>query len=162
MKLPPPETAVEGVYAMRTAAADGEYHGTLVLQGNGVGTIFVSEVLPVLDKEGWNFNIYYVASAELYNLLTPERREAIFPERLTVDSMGITDFTLPTLFRWVRSNEGRLAACTPSAAALPRQRDGGQGAGGGGHSRRGQLAAIRDFGRYTADRIRRKGHGRPA
>jgi len=154
---------VDGVYAMRTAAAGGEYHGTLVLQGNGVGTIFVSEVLPVLDKEGWNFNIYYVASAELYNLLTPERREAIFPERFTVDSMGITDFTLPTLFRWVRSNEGQ-------ARSLHSFR-GGHYLGSGtaakvleeaGIHAEGQLAAIRDFGRYTADRIRRKGHGRPA
>jgi transketolase len=163
MKLPPPETAVDGVYAMRTAAAGGEYHGTLVLQGNGVGTIFVSEVLPVLDKEGWNFNIYYVASAELFNLLTPERREAIFPERLTVDAMGITDFTLPTLFRWVRSNEGQ-------ARSLHSFR-GGHYLGSGtaakvleeaGIHAEGQLTAIRDFGRYTADRIRRKGHGRPA
>jgi transketolase len=163
MRLPPPEAAVDGVYAMRTAAADAEYHGTLVLQGNGVGTTFVGEVLPVLDQEGWNFNVYYVASTELFNLLSPERREQIFPERIASESMGITDFTLPTLYRWVRSNEGQ-------ARSLHSFRSGhylGSGAASkvleeAGIHAAGQLAAIRDFGRFTADRIRRKGYKRPA
>lgn len=161
--LPPPEAAIQGVYAMRTAKPDAEYHGTLVLQGNGVGTIFVSDVLPTLDKEGWNFNVYYVASVELFNLLPAEKREAIFPERLTTESMGITDFTLPTLYRWVRSNDGHNRSLHSFRA--------GHYLGSGsapkvleeaGIHAEGQLAAIREFARFTADRIKRKGYKRGA
>ena len=106
LRLPPPEVAIQGVYAMRNADPTQEHHGTIVLQGNAVATTFVTEVLPVLDSEGWNLNIFYIASAELFQLLTKEEQESIFPERLAWESVGITDFTLPTLYRWVRSNEG--------------------------------------------------------
>ncbi len=162
LRLPPPEAAIEGVYAMRTSSPHAEYHGTLVLQGNGVGTTFVNEVLPVLDREGWNFNVYYVASVELYNLLSAERREQILPERLTFESMGITDFTLPTLYRWVRSNDGQARSLHSFRA--------GHYLGSGtaakvleeaGIHAEGQLAALREFGRFTADRIKRKGYKRP-
>jgi hypothetical protein len=106
-KLPPATVAIQGVYAMRQADLDAKvYHGTLVLQGNGVASAFVREVLPELDAHGMNLNVYYVASAELFNRLTPEMQERIFPEHLTYEAMGITDFTLPTMYRWVRSREG--------------------------------------------------------
>ncbi|MFQ5603517.1 MAG: hypothetical protein ACE5HS_09645 [bacterium] len=105
--LPPAHTAVKGIYAMRTADPSArQQSGTLVLQGNGVATIFVQEVLPKLDEKGLNLNVFYVASAELFNRLPLQEQEAIFPEALSREAMGITDFTLPTMYRWVRSNEG--------------------------------------------------------
>jgi hypothetical protein len=105
--LPPAHAAVKGVYAIRRADPTADVQsGTLVLQGNGVATIFVQEVLPQLDEKGLNLNVFYVASAELFNRLPAAQQEAIFPEHLMYESMGITDFTLPTMYRWVRSNEG--------------------------------------------------------
>jgi transketolase len=105
--LPPAHAAAKGVYAMRLADLDAaEYHGTIVLQGNGVGTAFVTEVLPRFEKRGLNMNVYYVASTELFNRLPAEEQERLFPEIFMQEAMGITDFTLPTMYRWVRSHEG--------------------------------------------------------
>lgn len=105
--LPAANAANKGVYAMRLADLDArEYHGTIVLQGNGVGTAFVTEVLPRLKEHGLNMNVYYVASTELFNGLPASEREQLFPEAFMYEAMGITDFTLPTMYRWVRSHEG--------------------------------------------------------
>lgn len=105
--LPPATEAVNGVYALRKAdPAAKQQNGTVVLQGNGVATIFVQEVLRELDRKGLNLNVYYVASAELFNRLPRSRQEEIFPEKFMYEAMGITDFTLPTMYRWIRSNEG--------------------------------------------------------
>jgi transketolase len=107
LRLPPPTAAIKGVYAFRRANPDlPDYHGTVVLQGNGVASIFVNEVLPKLDAQHLNINVYYIASVELFNMLPESEQESIFPERLSLEAMGITDFTLPTLYRWVRGNEG--------------------------------------------------------
>jgi hypothetical protein len=51
-------------------------------------------------------NVFYIASAELFNRLPAKEQERIFPEHLMQEAMGITDFTLPTMYRWVRSREG--------------------------------------------------------
>lgn len=105
--LPPAAAAAQGVYAMRLADLDArEYHGTIVLQGNGVGAAFVAEVLPQFETHGLNMNVYYVASTELFNRLPRGERERLFPESFMQEAMGITDFTLPTMYRWVRSQEG--------------------------------------------------------
>ncbi len=108
MKLPPVTEAVKGVYAMRRADSSKEhYHGTLVLQGSGITNTFVSAVLPRIDEAGYNMNIYYVSSVELFNMLGEEEQEKIFPEELTHEAMGITGLTLPTMYRWVGSRECR-------------------------------------------------------
>ncbi len=107
LHLAPLTDTVNGVYALRHADPKArQQNGTVILQGNGVASIFVSDVLPRLDKAGFNLNVYYISSVELFNLLDESRREQILPERLTYESMGITDFTLPTMYRWVRSNDG--------------------------------------------------------
>ncbi len=107
LRLPPPHHAANGVYAMRRAdTASRQYNGTIVLQGNGVASIFAAEVLPELERHGLNLNIFYVASVELFKLLSRAEQETILPEELTFESIGITDFTMPTLHQWVRSNEG--------------------------------------------------------
>jgi transketolase len=106
--LPPATEAVRGLYAMRKADRRSKpYHGTLVLQGSEVATAFVYEVLPRLDSEGLNMNVFYVSSAELFSLLSPEQQADIFPAELSAEAMGITGFTLPTMYRWITSPEGR-------------------------------------------------------
>lgn len=107
LRLPDVMETIKGVYALRKADPRAQrYDGTVVLQGNGVATIFVNDVLPRLDRDGYNMNIYYVSSVELFNLLDPAERARIFPEHLAMESMGITDFTLPTMYLWVRSPLG--------------------------------------------------------
>lgn len=105
--LPSPEAAVNGVYALRLADAAKPRHGTLVLQESGTAYAFVEGVLPKLDKEGLNLNVYYVASAELFDRLTPARQEAVFPASHRQEAMAITGFTMPTMYRWVTSEYGR-------------------------------------------------------
>jgi len=107
LHLPPVMETINGVYALRRADATARQHnGTIILQGNGVATIFVNDVLPRLDRAGFNMNVYYISSVEMFNLLDPATRQRILPEQLTFQSMGITDFTLPTMYRWVRSEDG--------------------------------------------------------
>jgi transketolase len=107
LRLPPATAAVEGVYALRRVDPKQRPRpGTVILQESGVAYAFVQTVLPELDRRGVQLNVYYVASAELFDLLPAERRAAILPEDLLRDAMGITGFTLPTLYRWIRSDEG--------------------------------------------------------
>ena len=106
--FPPAAAACQGLYALRTAdPAASSYAGTVVLQGSEVTYAFVDSVLPELDRRGLAMNVYSVASAELFDLLPKERQDAIFPPERAAEAMGITGFTLPTLFRWVTSPEGR-------------------------------------------------------
>jgi transketolase len=106
--LPPATEAIKGMYAMRRADRKKKpYHGTVVLQGSGITNTFVGEVLPKIDEAGLNMNIYYVSSAELFNMLPDEEQDAIFPPELAQEAMGITGLTLPTLYKWVTSREGR-------------------------------------------------------
>jgi transketolase len=107
-KLPPATQAVKGMYALRTADRTARpYHGTVVLQGSEVANAFVDEVLPRLDGAGLNMNVFYVSSAELFALLPEHEQEEIFPFELAAEAMGITGFTLPTMYPWVTSRAGR-------------------------------------------------------
>jgi hypothetical protein len=74
---------------------------------------FVADVLPRLEREGVDLDVYYVASAELFDALTPAERERIFPEASGQAAMGITGFTFATIYRWVRSDRGRAATLHP-------------------------------------------------
>ncbi|HUU02488.1 MAG TPA: hypothetical protein VM425_13685 [Myxococcota bacterium] len=114
--LPEVSAAVKGIYAMRRADPEKKpYHGTLVLQGSGVTNAFVTDVLPKLDAAGINMNVYYVSSAELFDLLPEYEQESIFPEAHAREAMGITGFTLPTMYRWLTSRVGRRASLFPFA-----------------------------------------------
>ena len=109
--LAPVSNAVQGVYALLRAEGGGD--GTLVLQGSDVAYAFLETTLPLLRREGIDLNVYYVASAELFDLLSPTEQERIFPSRKTHDAMGITGFTLPTMYRWIRSERGLSATLHP-------------------------------------------------
>jgi transketolase len=109
LRLPPATAAVKGVYALRKAvkSAKKPYHGTLVLQGSGTTCTFMTDVLPKIDEAKLNMNIYYVSSAELFSMLPAAEQEKILPTALMAEAMGITGYTLATMYRWVTSKEGR-------------------------------------------------------
>jgi transketolase len=109
--LSPASAAVTGVYLLRRASSRGE--GTIVLQESGVAYEFVQKALPMLEKAGIDLNVYYVASTELFDLLPAEQRERIFPEERAREAMGITGFTLPTMYRWITSAKGRSLTLHP-------------------------------------------------
>jgi transketolase len=109
--LAPVSACRTGVYRLR--APKGAPDGTVVLQESAVALAFVSEVLPRLEQEGVDLDVYYVASAELFDLLPEAERTRIFPETRAQEAMGITGFTLATLYRWVRSDRGRALSLHP-------------------------------------------------
>ncbi|HEY6912333.1 MAG TPA: hypothetical protein VI356_23335 [Myxococcales bacterium] len=111
LSLAPAAAARQGVYLLR--AAQGNPDGTVVLQGSGVAYAFVEDALPLLAHAGIDLDVFYVASAELFDALPEPERRRIFPEDRAQASMGITDFTLATLFRWVTSGRGRAASLHP-------------------------------------------------
>lgn len=106
-KIADAKDCIKGVYALRKADPAGESDGTIILQESGVTIEFVTKVLPRLDAEGLNVNIFYVSSAELFDLLPDEERNIIYPQKLAEEAMGITGFTIPTMYKWVSSSEGR-------------------------------------------------------
>ncbi len=109
--LAPATAARTGVYRLRATRDVSD--GTVVLQGSAVAYEFVRGALPRLLGDGIDLDVYYVASAELFDGLPPEERERIFPPYAAEEAIGITDFTLPTLYRWVTSPEGRAASLHP-------------------------------------------------
>jgi transketolase len=109
--LPPAAAAVKGVY--RLCAPRTKSHGTLVLQGTGVTNAFLTQTLPLLERDGLDLNVYVVTSSELFGLLPAAEREQIFPEAHQQEAMGITDFTFATMMRWVRSDYGRTHSLHP-------------------------------------------------
>jgi transketolase len=111
MGLSPATAAASGVYPLRRAEGTGD--GTVVLQGSEVGYAFVEEAHPLLKEKGINVNVYYVASTELFDLLPRSEQERIFPTAHAEEAMGITGFTLPTMYRWILSDRGRMMTLYP-------------------------------------------------
>jgi transketolase len=109
--LAPASDAVQGVYKL--LSANGRSEGSIVLQESGVAFAFVEQTLPLLAAKGINLDVYYVASAELFDLRSPLEREEIFPEHVAMEAMGLTGFTLPTMYRWIRSDLGRSLTLHP-------------------------------------------------
>ncbi len=109
--LAPITAASQGLYLLRKPRGKGE--GTIVLQGSDVAYVFVEEALPKLEAEGIDLYVYYVASAELFDLLPASDQESIYPEERAREAMGITGFTLPTMYRWICSKRGRAMTLHP-------------------------------------------------
>jgi transketolase len=109
--ISPAADCTTGVYALRKAKGKGD--GTIVLQGSGVTYAFLEETLPLLEKDGVDLNVYYVASAELFDLLPLSEQQRIFPEERAREAMGISGFTKPTMMRWITSEAGRAATLYP-------------------------------------------------
>ena len=109
--LPPATAASAGVYLLCKARRKSA--GVVVLQGSDVAYAFLEEALPLLRKKGADLFVYYVASAELFDLLPHSSQERIFPEDHARRAMGITGFTLPTMYRWILSDRGRAMTLHP-------------------------------------------------
>ncbi len=107
-----PETAGKGVYKI-CRSAKAEPDGVVVIQGAGAGEIFCSSVLPELKKKGLELNVYYVSSRELFAALDEREREDIFPYKDMQKAMAITDFTLPTMYCWLKSKSGERFSIYP-------------------------------------------------
>jgi len=142
--LAPVEDAAQGVYLLRHPRGEGD--GTIVLQESAVAYAFLEETLPLLEQEGIDPWVYYVSSAELFDLLPVSKQKRIFPKRRAQEAIGITGFTLPTLYRWVTSERGRAASLHPfrHGSFL----GSGQGAmvlAEAGLDGRGQFEAIRKY-----------------
>jgi transketolase len=86
-----------------------------VLQESAVTYAFVQDVLKLLEHDGIDPWVYYVSSAELFDLLPEKQQREIFPEERAQEAIGITGFTLPTIERWIRSEAGRAATLHPYA-----------------------------------------------
>ena len=109
--LSPVNSAAKGIYLLRKPK--GKSHGTIVLQGSEVAYAFIEGAMPLLDKEGIELNVYYIASVELFDLLPKSEQEKIFPEERSMEAMGISGFTLATMYRWIRSDFGRRMTLHP-------------------------------------------------
>ena len=106
-----PDAARQGLYRLRPASGSPDV--TVVIQGSEVAYAFVQEALPLLERDGIDPEVFYVASAELFGLLPRDRQDAIYPEARARAAMGISGFTLPTMLRWVTSERGRAATLHP-------------------------------------------------
>jgi transketolase len=113
--LAPATAAAEGMYLLYKPATK-KPAGTVVLQGSEVAIDFVNGVLPALRKSKIDLWVYYVSSADLFDQLPEKRRQEIFPEKRAREAIGITGFTLPTLYRFVTSEEGRARSLHPFKA----------------------------------------------
>jgi transketolase len=113
LKLAPVEESVKGLYALRKADPNGKLDGSIILQESGVTIEFITKVLPRLDKEGYNINVFYVSSSELFELLSDKEKDAIYPSSIAETAFGITGFTLPTMYKWVTGYEERRTILYP-------------------------------------------------
>ena len=109
--LTPPEAAASGLYVLRQP--EGEPDVVVVLQESAVTYAFIQETLPLLAQEGIDALVYYVASAELFDLLPEDEQRRLYGDAHARRAIGITGFTLPTMYRWVRSEEGLAASLHP-------------------------------------------------
>ncbi len=113
--LAPATDVAEGVYRLwsNINAVNYSIDGIIILQGSAVTNDFVRYVLPRINEAEYNVEVYYVASAELFSLLSAERQQEILPEKKRQMAMMISDFTEATTYRWILSGYGR--ACSISA-----------------------------------------------
>jgi len=109
--LAPAADAAGGVYRLRTAV--GKPDGTIVLQGSGVTIAFVQSALPRLLEDGIDLDVVYVASPELFDKLPEDERRKVFDDVTARSAIGITGFTLPTMYRWIQSDLGRRHTMHP-------------------------------------------------
>ena len=103
--LAPAEHAVKGVYKL--LKANGTPDATIVYQGSEVAYAFADGVLPRLKEKGINLDVYYVASAELFDRLGKDEKRAIYPNSAASSAMMFSGFTAATTYRWIMSERGR-------------------------------------------------------
>ena len=99
-----------GVYALYKHP---QAQGTVILQGSGVGEIFVQEVLPKIKADNLPVNAYYVVSPELFDMLGETEQNSVLPVTELYRAIAITDFTVPTMYRWLKSMKGVEFSLSP-------------------------------------------------
>jgi len=109
--LAPPEASIKGMYKL--LAANGKPDATLVYQGSDVAYAFVTGVLPRLRETGLNLDVYYLASAELFDRLDEQERKDIYPFSAASSAMMFSGFTAATTYRWIMSERGRTFTMYP-------------------------------------------------
>jgi transketolase len=109
--LAAPEAAVKGVYKL--LEANGKPEGSIIYQGSDVAYAFLNGVLPRLQESGMNLDVYYIASAELFDRLDPEERAEIYPASVAHSALMFSGFTPGTMYRWVTSEKGRKHSLYP-------------------------------------------------
>ena len=109
--LAPAEHSVKGVYKL--LSANGKPDATLVYQGSEVAYAFAAGVLPRLKEKGINLDVYYVASAELFDRLSDEEKKEIYPYSAASSAMMFSGFTAATTYRWIMSERGREFSLYP-------------------------------------------------
>lgn len=102
--------AAKGVYAL---VKEKDAEGTLIIQGSGVGEIFMQQTYPLLKQEGIKLNVYYVCSRELFLMLDEKEQEQLLPLSEQKRAMAITDFTMPTMYAWLKSELGQKYSLCP-------------------------------------------------
>ena len=102
--------ASKGVYAL---LKEEDAQGALIIQGSGVGEIFMQQTYPMLKQEGIKLNVYYVCSRELFLSLEAKEQEQILPLSEQKRAMAITDFTMPTMYAWLKSEIGQKCSLWP-------------------------------------------------
>ncbi|MBI5507623.1 MAG: hypothetical protein HY903_02605 [Deltaproteobacteria bacterium] len=142
--LPPAAHAKNGMYRLLAARAPNA--PAVVLQGCGVTQAFIRDTLPALQAERLDLHVFVVTSAELFAALPELEQQRIYPAVLRRRAMAITEFTLPTTWRFITGEVGR--ACS----LYPFQRGHFLGSGSGaevmaeaGLDGEGQLLGIRRF-----------------
>ncbi len=111
--LAPAADAMAGVYVLRPARTTRPRDGTIVLQGSDVAYAFIDDALPLIDDAKLNLHVLYISSVELFDALGAEAQARIYPPALAGEAMGITGFTLPTMYRWITSVDGRARTLHP-------------------------------------------------
>jgi transketolase len=111
--LAPAANAVTGMYALREADPARPRDGTIVLQGSEVAYAFIDTALPLIDEAGFNLQLMYVSSSELFDTLDADEQARIYPGGLAAEAMGITGFTVATMYRWIVSPDGRARSLHP-------------------------------------------------
>jgi len=102
--------AKNGVYALYKHS---DAQGTVILQGSGVGEIFVQEVLPKIKADNLPINAYYVVSPELFDMLSETEQNYVLPVAELYRAIAITDFTMPTMYKWLKSVKGVEFSLSP-------------------------------------------------
>jgi transketolase len=110
--LAPASEATRGIYRLRPSRSS-EPDAVVILQESGVTYEFVMEALPRLDDDGIDVDVYYVASAELFDQLSEDEQDAILSPETIQRAMAITGFTLPTIERWIPTRLGRRHTLHP-------------------------------------------------
>ncbi len=113
--LAPAITAIDGVYHLKEPGT-GKVDAWVILQGAAVANQLIGnngEVIKDIENVGLNIGYAYVSSAELFDALSAETQREIWNQQMAMNAMGITDFTMDTMMRWVMSDAGRQATLHP-------------------------------------------------